>query len=150
MHSIFYLGTIFHGGAIHSLLVVCAGLVNKPDVPPTSKSDWTDSSPGSTTPLWRKHRHHCSLFSRESCYGSDKLCVPVLTFSFCSFCFQSSGVFQEEPDVHSGHRHRVRANTDVARAGRRKYGGQHGVPEPDRGVYPHREPANLQPGQEVK
>uniref|UniRef100_A0A671TVA1 Rho GTPase-activating protein 15 n=1 Tax=Sparus aurata TaxID=8175 RepID=A0A671TVA1_SPAAU len=63
---------------------------------------------------------------------------------------QSSGLLQEEPDVHSGHRHRVRPNADVARAGRRKHGGQHGLPEPDRRVHPHREPTNLQPRQEVK
>lgn len=61
-------------------------------------------------------------------------CFPLVFVP--SVVFQSSGFFQEEPDVHSGHWHRVRPNADVARAGLRKHGGQHGVPEPDCGVHP--------------
>lgn len=38
----------------------------------------------------------------------------------------------------------------MARAGRRKHGSQHGLPEPDCGVHPHREPRDLKPGQKVK
>lgn len=64
--------------------------------------------------------------------------------------FQSPGFLKEKPDVHSGNRHCVWPNADVARAGHGKHGGQHGLPEPDCGVHPHREPRNLQPGQEVK
>lgn len=94
---------------------------------------------------------HCAwLLSECSCSGSYKLCTHGSTQLSCPDVFQSSGLLQEEPDVHSGHRHRVRPNADVARAGRRKHGGQHGLPEPDRRVHPHREPTNLQPGQEVK
>lgn len=94
---------------------------------------------------------HCAwLLSECSCSGSYKLCTHGSQQLSCPAVFQSSGLLQEEPDVHSGHRHRVRPNADVARAGRRKHGGQHGLPEPDRRVHPHREPTNLQPGQEVK
>lgn len=67
-----------------------------------------------------------------------------------SVVLQSSGLFQEEPDVNSGHRHRVRPHADVAGAGHGEHGGQFGLPEPDCGIHPHREPRNLQPGREVK
>lgn len=62
---------------------------------------------------------------------------------------QRAEVLQEEPDVLSGLWDRVRADADVAGAGRREHGGQHGVPEPGGGAHPDREPAHLRPGQEV-
>lgn len=74
----------------------------------------------------------------------------MLTFAFSFWYLQSSGLFQEEPDVHSGHRNRVRSNADVAWTGCRKHGGQHGVSESDCGVHSHWKPRNLQLGQEVK
>lgn len=62
---------------------------------------------------------------------------------FISRFLQGSCSFQEKLDVHSGHLYCFRPNSNVAEPGCRKRGSKYGVPEPHRGVRPHREPKPL-------
>lgn len=71
---------------------------------------------------------------RKSMHGKLLILIPFFSF-IVVVPFQNSLPFHEESHVNTRHQYCVWSNSDVARAGFRKHGGQHGVPESDCGVH---------------